>query len=102
MTFLMFSFLNVFVPGVVGWFLGVGTVFVIALIMTKRKQSRQANELETALQDADVQKRLYELLDMIPVKSSEVVAVELTNDEVKYRGSFDPWAIEEPEDDENE
>lgn len=65
------TFLEVFLPTLIGWFLGVGTVFLIAFVMVKKKKEKNSDELSELLQDEDIQKTLYSLLDSIPVRSSD-------------------------------
>ena len=93
------TFLEVFLPTLIGWFLGVGTVFLIAFIMVKKKKEKNSDYLSELLQNEDIQNSLYSLLDSISVRSSDDETIELTNEEVKYRGSFGPYAIDEPVED---
>ena len=93
------TFLEVFLPTLIGWFLGVGTVFLISFIMVKRKNKQKSDELSELLQNEDIQKSLYSLLDSIPVRSSDDETVELTNEEVKFRNAFKHHTIVDLEDD---
>ena len=68
---LKITFVEALLPVAIGWFLGVGTVFLIAFIMVKRKNKQKSDELSELLQNEDIQKSLYSLLNSIPVKSDE-------------------------------
>ena len=73
--------MEVFLPTLIGWFLGVGTVFLIAFIMVKKKKEKNSDELSELLQNEVIQKQLYYLLDSIAVRSSDIQEPEDDNDD---------------------
>ena len=75
------TFLEVFLPTLIGWFLGVGTVFLIAFIMVKKKKEKYSDELSELLQNEDIQKSLYSYLDSISVRSSDSQEPEDNSDD---------------------
>ena len=78
---LKITFVEALLPVAIGWFLGVGTVFLIAFILVKRKNKQNSDELSELLQNEDIQKSLYSLLDSISVRSSDSQDPEGDSDE---------------------